>query len=65
MKLKNKYRLLLFIAVISVPFLLLLISILMSVIYENAFKTKNYDIPFHESFAYTTMLIFLFYHYYF
>ncbi|MFP3511166.1 ATP-binding protein [Peribacillus sp. SIMBA_075] len=57
MKLKNKYRLLLFIAVISVPFLLLLISILMSVIYENAFKTKNYGIPFHESFAYTTMLI--------
>ncbi|WHY58698.1 ATP-binding protein [Peribacillus simplex] len=56
MKLKKKYQLLLFIAVISVPFILLLISILMSVIYDLAFKTKNDDIPFHESFAYPTML---------
>ncbi|MED3912363.1 sensor histidine kinase [Peribacillus simplex] len=56
MKLKKKYQLLLFIAVISVPFILLLISILMSVIYDLAFKTKNNDIPFHESFAYPTML---------
>ncbi|MFE4143671.1 histidine kinase dimerization/phospho-acceptor domain-containing protein [Peribacillus sp. YIM B13472] len=56
MKLKKKYQLLLFIAVISVPFILLLISILMSVIYDWAFKTKNDDIPFHESFAYPTML---------
>ncbi|MDP1421920.1 HAMP domain-containing sensor histidine kinase [Peribacillus simplex] len=56
MKLKKKYQLLLFIAVISVPFLLLLISILMSLIYDMAFKTKNDDIPFHESFAYPTML---------
>lgn len=56
MKLKKKYQLLLFIAVISVPFILLLISILMSVIYDLAFKTKNDDIPFHQSFAYPTML---------
>ncbi|SIR56302.1 hypothetical protein SAMN05878482_104276 [Peribacillus simplex] len=56
MKLKKKYQLLLFIAVISVPFILLLISIFMSVIYDLAFKTKNDDIPFHESFAYPTML---------
>ncbi|MFE4708049.1 histidine kinase dimerization/phospho-acceptor domain-containing protein [Peribacillus simplex] len=56
MKLKKKYQLLLFIAVISVPFILLLISIVMSVIYDLAFKTKNDDIPFHESFAYPTML---------
>ncbi|MFF2455384.1 histidine kinase dimerization/phospho-acceptor domain-containing protein [Peribacillus simplex] len=56
MKLKKKYQLLLFIAVISVPFILLLISILMSVIYDFAFKTKNDDIPFHQSFAYPTML---------
>ncbi|MGG0413612.1 ATP-binding protein [Peribacillus simplex] len=56
MKLKKKYQLLLFIAVISVPFILLLISILMSLIYDMVFKTKNDDIPFHESFAYPTML---------
>ncbi|MDM5223505.1 histidine kinase dimerization/phospho-acceptor domain-containing protein [Peribacillus sp. NJ11] len=56
MKLKKKYQILLLIAVISVPFILLLISILMSVIYDMAFKTKNNDIPFHESFAYPTML---------
>ncbi|MFF2857209.1 ATP-binding protein [Peribacillus sp. NPDC058002] len=56
MKLKKKYQLLLFIAVISVPFILLLNSILMSVIYDLAFKTKNDDIPFHQSFAYPTML---------
>ncbi|MFS0763361.1 sensor histidine kinase [Peribacillus phoenicis] len=56
MKLKKKYQLLLFIAVISVPFILLLISILMSLIYDMAFKSNNSDIPFHESFAYPTML---------
>ncbi|MDQ0879415.1 signal transduction histidine kinase [Peribacillus sp. V2I11] len=56
MKLKKKYLLWLFIAVISVPFILVLISIIMSVIYDLAFKTKNNDIPFHESFAYPTML---------
>ncbi|TKH02648.1 HAMP domain-containing histidine kinase [Peribacillus simplex] len=56
MKLKEKYQLLLFIAVISVPFILLLISILMSLIYNMAFKSNNRDIPFHESFAYPTML---------
>ncbi|MCU6599582.1 HAMP domain-containing histidine kinase [Peribacillus frigoritolerans] len=56
MNLKEKYQLLLFIAVISVPCILLMISILMSLIYDWAFKTKNGDIPFHESFAYPTML---------
>ncbi|MGF9966412.1 ATP-binding protein [Bacillus rhizoplanae] len=60
MKLKKKYQLLLFSAVISVPFLLLLISILMSVIYDRAFKMKNNSIPFHESFAYPTMLVVFF-----
>ncbi|MCX2825985.1 ATP-binding protein [Bacillus pseudomycoides] len=60
MKLKKKYQLLLFSAVISVPFLLLLISISMSVIYNLAFKTKNNNIPFHESFAYPTMLVVFF-----
>lgn len=56
MKLKEKYQLLLFSAVISVPCILLMISILMSLIYDWAFKPKNGDIPFHESFAYPTML---------
>lgn len=60
MKLKKKYQLLLFSAVISVPFLLLLISISMSVIYNFAFKTKNNNIPFHKSFAYPTMLVVFF-----
>ncbi|WP_088292148.1 sensor histidine kinase [Bacillus mycoides] len=57
MKLKKKYQLLLFTAIISVPLLLLSISIFVSVIYNVAFKTKNKNIPFHESFAYPTMLI--------
>lgn len=56
MKLKKKYQLLLFSAIISVPFLLLVISILMSIIYNIAFKAKYKNIPFHESFAYPTML---------
>ncbi|MEK7015996.1 sensor histidine kinase [Bacillus sp. FSL R9-9410] len=57
MNLKKKYQLLLFSAIISVPLLLLSISILISVIYNVAFKTQNKNIPFHESFAYPTMLI--------
>ncbi|CAH2463106.1 MULTISPECIES: sensor histidine kinase [Bacillus cereus group] len=57
MNLKKKYQLLLFTAIISVPLLLLSISIFVSVIYNVAFKTKNKNIPFHESFAYPTMLI--------
>ncbi|OOR17379.1 sensor histidine kinase [Bacillus cereus] len=57
MNLKKKYQLLLFSAIISVPLLLLSISILVSVIYNVVFKTKNKNIPFHESFAYPTMLI--------
>ncbi|MED0981525.1 HAMP domain-containing sensor histidine kinase [Bacillus paramycoides] len=57
MKLKKKYQLLLFSAIISVPLLLLSISILVSVIYNVAFKTKNKNIPFHDSFAYPTMLV--------
>ncbi|WP_242220604.1 ATP-binding protein [Bacillus cereus group sp. BfR-BA-01380] len=60
MKLKKKYQLLLFSAIISVPLLLLLISVLMSVIYDSVFKTKNKYIPFHESFAYPTMLVIFF-----
>ncbi|MED1092527.1 HAMP domain-containing sensor histidine kinase [Bacillus paramycoides] len=60
MKLKKKYQLLLFSAAISVPFLLLLISIFMSIIYNSAFKAENNDIPFHESFAYPTMLVVFF-----
>lgn len=57
MNLKKKYQLLLFSAIVSVPLLLLSISIFVSVIYNVAFKTKNQNIPFHESFAYPTMLI--------
>lgn len=60
MTLKTKYRILLFSAIISVPIVLLGISVLMSIIYEFAFKTKNQDIPFHESFAYPMMLVVFF-----
>ena len=55
MKLKKKYQLLLFTVSISVPLLLLVISVLMSVIYNIV--STNKDIPFHESFAYPTMLV--------
>ncbi|TKH13945.1 HAMP domain-containing histidine kinase [Bacillus wiedmannii] len=57
MNLKKKYQLLLLSAIISVPLLLLSISIFVSVIYNVVFKTKNKNIPFHESYAYPTMLI--------
>nr|WP_187441513.1 HAMP domain-containing sensor histidine kinase [Bacillus subtilis] len=57
MKLKAKYQLLLCTAVISVPVLLLAVSILMSVIYDSMFKPMNHGMPFHRSFAYPTMLI--------
>ncbi|MGN4127926.1 sensor histidine kinase [Lysinibacillus sphaericus] len=60
MKLTTKYQLLLFSAIISVPLVLLVISIVMSIIYDMAFKTKNQGIPFHESFAYPSMLIVFF-----
>lgn len=55
MKLKRKYQLLLFFTIISVPLLILVISVLMSVIYNMV--SKNSSIPFHESYAYPTMLI--------
>ncbi|MFJ6267483.1 histidine kinase dimerization/phospho-acceptor domain-containing protein [Lysinibacillus xylanilyticus] len=60
MTLKTKYRLLLFTAIVSVPIVLLGISVSMSIIYEFAFKTRNKGTPFHESFAYPTMLIVFF-----
>ncbi|MCM3736748.1 HAMP domain-containing histidine kinase [Bacillus cytotoxicus] len=60
MKLKKKYQLLLFTAIISVPVLLLLISVIMSVMYDSVFKVQNKGIPFHESFAYPTMLVIFF-----
>ncbi|MFJ8517240.1 histidine kinase dimerization/phospho-acceptor domain-containing protein [Lysinibacillus xylanilyticus] len=60
MTLKTKYRLLLFTAIVSVPIVLLGISVAMSIIYEFAFKTRNKGTPFHESFAYPTMLIVFF-----
>ena len=60
MTLKTKYRLLLFTAIVSVPIVLLGISVSMSIIYEFAFKTRNKGTPFHESFAYSTMLIVFF-----
>ncbi|MEB2301210.1 HAMP domain-containing histidine kinase [Lysinibacillus xylanilyticus] len=60
MTLKTKYRLLLFTAIISVPIVLLGISVSMSIMYEFAFKTRNKGTPFHESFAYPTMLIVFF-----
>ncbi|WP_018759852.1 sensor histidine kinase [Paenibacillus terrigena] len=56
MKLKKKYQLLLLSAIVSVPLLLLSIGVLMSVIYNSVFKTKNEHIPFHASFAYPVML---------
>ncbi|MFJ7982513.1 histidine kinase dimerization/phospho-acceptor domain-containing protein [Lysinibacillus xylanilyticus] len=60
MTLKTKYRLLLFTAIVSVPIVLLGISVSMSIIYEFAFKTRNKGTPFHESFAYPAMLIVFF-----
>ncbi|WP_314591138.1 ATP-binding protein [Paenibacillus terrigena] len=57
MKLKKKYQLLLLSAIVSVPLLLLSIGVLMSVIYNAVFKTKNEHIPFHASFAYPVMLV--------
>ncbi|KOF08943.1 histidine kinase [Planococcus glaciei] len=57
MNLKNKYQMLLFTAAISVPVVLLLISVLMSIVYNSYFKADNKGIPFHESFAYPVMLI--------
>ncbi|MCQ6546850.1 two-component sensor histidine kinase, partial [Bacillus wiedmannii] len=57
MNLKKKYQLLLFSAIISVPLLLLSISIFVSVIYNAVFKTKNQNIPFHESYAYPTIYL--------
>lgn len=56
MKLKTKYQLLLFTAVISVPMLLLAVSVLMSVIYDSMFKPMNHGMPFHRSFAYPAMI---------
>lgn len=60
MTLKIKYRLLLFTAIVSVPIVLLGISVSMSIVYEFAFKTRNKGTPFHESFAYPTMLFVFF-----
>ncbi|WP_155590870.1 sensor histidine kinase [Lysinibacillus cavernae] len=57
MTLKNKYRTLLFFAIVSVPIVLLSISVAMSILYDKAFKLKNDGIPFHESFAYPIMLV--------
>lgn len=57
MKLKYKYQMLLFTAAISVPVVLLLIGILMSIVYNSYFKADNKGVPFHESFAYPAMLI--------
>ena len=60
MTLKTKYRMLLFSAIVSVPIVLLGISVSMSIIYDVAFKTRNKGTPFHESFAYPAMLIVFF-----
>lgn len=57
MTLKTKYRTLLFVAIGSVPVVLLGISVAMSILYDKAFKMKNDGIPFHESYAYPVMLI--------
>ncbi|MEH7627907.1 two-component system sensor histidine kinase YbdK [Bacillus sp. FSL R5-0603] len=57
MKLKTKYQLLLFTAVISVPVLLLAVSVLMSMIYDSMFKPMNHGMPFHRSFAYPAMIV--------
>lgn len=60
MTLKTKYRFLLFTAIVSVPIVLLGISVSMSIMYDFAFKTRNKGTPFHESFAYPTMLMVFF-----
>lgn len=60
MKLKTKYRLLLFTAIICVPLLLLFVSVLTSIIYDMFFKQANEGIPFYASFAYPTMLVLFF-----
>ncbi|MGY4795427.1 sensor histidine kinase [Lysinibacillus fusiformis] len=57
MTLKTKYRTLLLVAIVSVPIVLLGISVAMSILYDKAFKMKNGGIPFHESFAYPVMLL--------
>ncbi|MEA0555222.1 HAMP domain-containing sensor histidine kinase [Lysinibacillus irui] len=56
MTLKNKYRTLLFLAIVSVPLVILGISVTMSILYDKAIKMKNDGTPFHESFAYPLML---------
>lgn len=58
MKLKKKYQILLFSVIISVPLLLVLTNIMMSEIYQ--ITTMDKGIPFHESYAYTTMLVVFF-----
>ncbi|MEK5486448.1 sensor histidine kinase [Lysinibacillus sp. FSL M8-0355] len=57
MTLKTKYRTLLFLAIASVPIVLLSISVAIAVVYDKVFKLKNEGIPFHESFAYPIMLV--------
>lgn len=55
MNLKKKYQLLLFSAIISVPILTIVISVVMTILYKIV--SKNSDIPFHESYAYPMMLV--------
>lgn len=55
MKLKRKYQLLLISAILSVPVIVLTISVLMSIFYKMI--SKNSSIPFHESYAYYVMLL--------
>lgn len=55
MTLKHKYQLLLFSVVISVPLSLIVINFIMMGIYHIAYGSKN--VLFHESFAYTAMMV--------
>ncbi|WP_050182678.1 ATP-binding protein [Domibacillus robiginosus] len=55
MTLKRRYQLLLFSAVLSVPFSLMLINMVMMVIYQLSDSSE--EVPFHESFAYPVMML--------
>ncbi|MFP7494479.1 HAMP domain-containing sensor histidine kinase [Terribacillus saccharophilus] len=57
MKLKNRYRLLLLIALISVPLMLVTSGIFIAQLYEMFFKHRNDNLPFHESLGYPVMLV--------
>ncbi|MFC3749781.1 sensor histidine kinase [Paenibacillus sp. GCM10012306] len=56
MTLKTKFRLLLVSALVTVPVIMLVVGVLVSLVYDAVFKTANGGIPFYASFAYPVML---------